>query len=91
MSFPLLGLKTILLFCSVSIFFSCANSSARGAIDDVVKVDGDLSLRAVSNDIYELHLNAPQGEGIVLFNFCQSPIDLSRFTHAAAISPSPIH
>jgi len=83
MSFPLLGLKTIPLFCVASILFFCASLSAGSAIDDVVKVDGDLSLRAVSNDIYELHLNAPQGEGIVLFNFCQSPIDLSRFTHAA--------
>ena len=83
MSFPLLGLKSIPLFCVASILFFCASLSAGSAIDDVVKVDGDLSLRAVSNDIYELHLNAPQGEGIVFFNFCQSPIDLSRFTHAA--------
>ena len=81
MSFSLLGLKTILLFCVASIFF-CANLSAESSIDDVVKVDGDLSLRARSNDIYELHLNVPKGEGIVLFDFCQSPIDLSRFTHA---------
>ena len=64
MSFPFLGLKTILINCVASILFFYANSSARGAIDDVVKVDGDLSSRAVSNDIYELHLNAPRAKGL---------------------------
>ena len=60
----MLSLKTILLFCSASIFFLCPNLSAGSAIDDVVKVDGDLSSRAVSNDIYELHLNAPRAKGL---------------------------
>ncbi len=83
MSSSLLSLKSILLFCLASIFFLNANLSAGSAVDDEVKVSGDLSLRAVSNNIYELHMNAPQGEGIVSFNLCQSPVDLSRFTHAA--------
>ncbi|NDV61488.1 hypothetical protein G0Q06_03395 [Puniceicoccales bacterium CK1056] len=47
------------------------------------KSGGDLCLKELSPERYEVTLRGEQGEGRILFDFQKSPLDLSDFSHMA--------